>query len=135
MAKWLFKTEPSDYSFDDLLREGKTVWDGVRNNWALKNLSSIKNGDDVFIYHTGKEKKIVGIAQVISEPYPDPRYSDEKLLVIDIKAVKQFSQHISLKMLKNDPLFSDFMLVKFTRLSILAVNDKYWKKIVQLSQS
>ena len=135
MAKWLFKTEPGDYSFDDLLKDEKTVWDGVSNNWALKNLSDVKNGDEVFIYHTGKEKKIVGIAQVISEPYPDPRYSDDKLLVVDIKVVKKFSKQVRLKMLKNEPFFSDFMLVKFTRLSIIPVDTKYWQKLIQLSQA
>ena len=135
MAKWLFKTEPSVYSFDDLVKEGKTVWDGVTNNWALKNISQIKNGDSVFIYHSGNEKKIVGIAQVISEPYPDPRDSNVKLLVVDIKSKKKFSKPLSLKMLKNDPFFADFMLVKFTRLSIMPVEDNYWKKIVQLAQS
>ena len=72
MANWLFKTEPQDYSYADLERDSSTIWDGVKNNWALKNLREVRKGDRALIYHTGKERVIVGEAKVISDPYPDP---------------------------------------------------------------
>ena len=88
MQYWLFKTEPNDYSFDDLLRDKKTVWDGVGNNTALMHMRNVKKGDSVFVYHTGKDKHIAGIASVVRGPYPDPKLDDEKRIVVDIKAVK-----------------------------------------------
>src|SRR5215510_8826179 len=86
MAKrWLFKTEPSEYSYDDLDRDKKTVWEGVSNNLALKNLREVRLGDEILIYHTGNEKAIVGVAEAISEPYPDPTEKDDKLVVVNLK--------------------------------------------------
>ena len=114
-----------------LVKDKKTVWDGVTNNWALKNIRAMKKGDEVLVYHSGKEKQIAGLGEVASNPYPDPAKSDEKLAVVDIKPVKKFSGKITLKDLKADPFFVDFMLVKFTRLSVMAVEDKHWKKIME----
>ncbi|MEK7341272.1 MAG: EVE domain-containing protein, partial [Candidatus Binatota bacterium] len=86
--RWLFKTEPSAYSFQQLQKDKRTVWDGVKNNLALKHLSGIKKGDDVFIYHTGDEKAAIGIARTLSGAYPDPGKKEPKLLVVEIEAVR-----------------------------------------------
>ena len=83
---WLLKTEPSDYSYADLKKDKKTIWDGVSNNLALKHLRNMKKGDLAFIYHTGKERTLVGVAEVVSNPYPDPKKKDPMLAVVDVKA-------------------------------------------------
>jgi predicted RNA-binding protein with PUA-like domain len=134
MAYWLLKTEPNDFSYDDLEKEGTTIWDGVTNNWALKHIRNIKKGDEVLIYHTGKEKRIVGKGVVVSNPYADPQKEDPNLVVVDVSAQKRLSGDITLKMLKQDPFFSDFLLIKFTRLSVIPVKKKHWSKIFKLEQ-
>ena len=135
MAKWLLKTEPDDYSFTDLQKDGKTVWDGVTNNWALKNMREVKKGDDAFIYHTGKQKCIAGIAKIITDPYPDPRYEDDRKIVFDILPVEGLSCKITLSSLKKNKFFSEFMLLKFSRLSVLPVEEKHWTRIRKLDKS
>ncbi len=132
MAYWLLKTEPGEYSYDDLIGEKKTIWDGVTNNWALKNMNNIRSGDTVFIYHTGKDKCIAGIGTVSSDPYPDPKKDNKKFIVIDVTPEKKLSGMVTLKMLKEDPFFAEFMLVKFTRLSVMPVEDKIWSRILQI---
>lgn len=132
MSYWLLKTEPGDFSYDDLEKEGKTIWDGVTNNWALKNMKDVCSGDQVFIYHTGKEKCIAGIGLVNSDPYADPKATDAKYIVFDVIAKQRLSGKVTLQMLKEDKFFSDFMLVKFTRLSVMPVADKIWSRIIQL---
>ena len=135
MNKWLLKTEPDDYSFSDLLEDGKTIWDGVTNNWALKNMREVRIGDEAFIYHTGKEKCIAGIARIVSDPHPDPQLSDERRIVFDLEPVKKLPCTITLSMLKTDKFFSGFMLLKFSRLSVMPVEEKYWRRILDLSAS
>ena len=135
MAKWLLKTEPDDYSFSDLLRDGKTIWDGITNNWALKNMRDVKKGDDALIYHTGKDKCIAGIAKIVSDPYPDPRTRDPRLIVFDITPVEELFCAVTLSSLKKDTYFSEFMLLKFTRLSVMPVDDKYWSRIIKLGST
>jgi len=135
MAYWLLKTEPEEYSFSDLEKEGNAVWDGVTNNWALKFIGEIKKGDQVFVYHTGKEKKIVGIALVTSDIYPDPQKKDPKLLVFNVRSISRLHGRATLKTLKSDPFFSDFLLVKFTRLSVLPVEKKYWNRILEIDKT
>ncbi len=127
---WLLKTEPSDYSYADLNRDGKTVWDGVSNNLALKHLRNIRAGDWAFLYHTGKERALVGIAEVISDPYPDPKKSDEKLVVVDVKAREELPQSVSLAEVKADSEFSDFLLVRLPRLSIMPVTPPQWNRLL-----
>src|SRR5215831_13988829 len=97
---WLLKTEPGSYSYADLEKEGKAVWDGVSNNMALKNIRSMKKGDEVLIYHTGDEKQIVGIAQVSSDPYPDPKAKDAKIVVFDIKPKQPLKNPVTLEVIK-----------------------------------
>jgi predicted RNA-binding protein with PUA-like domain len=130
---WLLKTEPSDYSYADLNREGKTVWDGVSNNLALKHLRNIKAGDWAFLYHTGKERALVGIAEVISDPYPDPKKSDVKLVVVDVKAREELPQSVSLAEVKADSEFSDFLLVRLSRLSVMPVTPPQWNRLLAMA--
>ena len=126
---WLLKTEPSDYAFEDLRRDGKTVWDGVSNNLALKHLRGMKRGDAVFIYHTGTTRAVVGIAEAVSDPYVDPKRKDPKLVVVDLKVKEELARQVSLAEIKSDPDFSDFTLVRLPRLSVMPVDPKQWKKI------
>jgi len=126
---WLLKSEPSDYSFADLLRDKRTVWDGVRNNQALMFLRTIKKGDLAFIYHTGKDKHIAGIADVVRGAYPDPEQDDEKLVVIDVKAREPLPEPVTLAAIKADKAFADFHLVRISRLSVMPVSAEYWTKL------
>ena len=130
---WLLKTEPSDYSYADLNRDGKTVWDGVSNNLALKHLRNMKAGDLAFLYHTGKERALVGIAEVISDPYPDPSKNDAKLVVVDVKAKEELPQIVSLAEVKVDSEFSDFPLVRLPRLSVLPVTPPQWNRLLTMA--
>ncbi len=130
---WLLKTEPSDYSYADLNRDGKTVWDGVSNNLALKHLRNMKAGDWAFLYHTGKERALVGIAEVISDPYPDPKKSDTKLAVVDVKAKEELPQSVSLAEVKADSEFSDFPLVRLPRLSVMPVTPPQWNRLLAMA--
>lgn len=133
LGYWLLKTEPSEYSYDDLEKSGKTVWDGVTNNLALKHLRSIKKGDSAFIYHTGEEKQVVGIAEVVSEPYPDPK-KKPKLTVVDIKPKQRLKKPITLAEIKALKEFSSFDLVRLPRLSVMPVDKAKWDKILELSK-
>ncbi len=130
---WLLKTEPSDYSYANLKRDGKTVWDGVSNNLALKHLRNIKAGDLAFLYHTGKERALVGIAEVISNPYPDPSKNDSRLVVVDVKAKEELPQSVSLAEVKADSAFSDFPLVRLPRLSIMPVTPPQWNRLLAMA--
>ncbi len=132
---WLLKTEPSDYSYANLKRDGKTVWDGVSNNLALKHLRNIKAGDLAFLYHTGKERALVGIAEVISDPYPDPSKSDAKLVVVDVKAKEELPQIVSLAEVKADSAFSDVPLVRLPRLSVMPVTLPQWNRLLAMAGS
>src|SRR5262245_39890744 len=127
--RWLFKTEPMVYSFQQLEKDKKTIWDGVKNNLALKNLKDIKKGDTILIYHTGDEKAAVGIARSLSAAYPDPSQKNPKLLVVDIEAVKPLSRPVTLAEVKANPRMSRFDLVRLPRLSIMQVTDEQWDTI------
>ncbi len=133
MATWILKTEPSTYSFDDLRRDKRTPWDGIRNALALKHLRAMKVGDEALIYHSGSGKEIVGLARIVSEPYPDPLRDDPKLVVVDIEAVKEASERVPLSTIKADPLFKDLALVRMSRLSVVPVPAPQWKRLKQLA--
>ncbi len=121
MTTFLLKTEPDDYSYDDLLRDGKTVWDGVSNNAALKQMREARRGDLALIYHTGSEKRIAGLAEITSDPYPDPKRDDEKLVVFDIEPKAEATKAFTLADAKADERFADFALVRQPRLSAMQV--------------
>ena len=126
-TRWLFKTEPSVYSFQQLEKDKKTMWDGVANNLALKNLKDIQKGDLIFIYHTGVEKHAVGVARALGGAYPDPSKKDPKLLVVDIEAVKPLAKPVTLAAVKADKKLANFDLVRNSRLSIMKVTDEQWE--------
>ncbi len=129
---WLVKTEPSTYSYADLERAGTAVWDGVKNNLALKHLRAMKAGDEVLIYHTGDEKAVVGVAVVTSEPYPDPKKKDPKLVVIDLKAKRRLSRPVTLAAIKADKEFADLALVRMGRLSVMPVAPPQYRRLLTL---
>jgi predicted RNA-binding protein with PUA-like domain len=125
--RWLFKTEPSEFSFHDLERQKRTVWDGVSNNLALKNLREVRLGDQILIYHTGNDKAIVGLAEAVSDPYPDPKEKDDKLVVVNITPKRKFDQPIPLSKIKISDELREFDLVRLPRLSVMPVDDKQWQ--------
>lgn len=129
---WILKTEPSTYSFDQLEREKTAVWDGVKNNLALKHIRQMIPGDRVLIYHTGDERAVVGMAEVVSVPYPDPKKKDPKLVVIDLRAVGRLPQPVPLAAIKAERAFADLALVKMGRLSVAPATPAHWKRLLQL---
>ena len=124
--RWLFKTEPSVYSFQQLQKDKKTMWDGVKNNLALKNLKDIKKGDEILIYHTGDEKAAVGIARALGGAYPDPSQKNPRMLVVDIESVKPLLRPVTLAEVKANKKLANFDLVRLSRLSIMKVSDEQW---------
>ena len=134
-TRWLFKTEPSVYSYQRLVKDKKTMWDGVANNLALKNLKDIKKGEQIFIYHTGDEKQAVGIARALGGAYPDPSKNDPKLLVVDIEPVKALAKPVTLAQVKADKKLANFDLVRNSRLSIMKVTDEQWEDIEGMAKA
>ena len=130
---WLVKTEPSTYSYDDMAKEVTAVWDGVKNPVAIRNLRAMHPGDQVFVYHTGDEKAVVGWATVVSAPYPDPKTKDPKMFVIDLKAHRRLPQPVTLAQIKADKTFADLPIVRQGRLSVSPVTAPQWKRVLQLS--
>lgn len=130
---WLLKTEPSVYSYADLEKAGKTVWDGVANPLALKYLRTMQAGDLALIYHTGDEKQIVGIATVMRGGYPDPQADDPRLAVVDLAPKKKLAKPVTLATIKRRPEFADFALVRLARLSVLPVSAAQWKQLLALA--
>jgi len=133
MNRWLFKTEPSAYSFAQLSADKRTTWDGVKNPLALKHLAGVRRGDEVLVYHTGGEKAVVGVARAASDPYPDPKKKDAKLLVIDLEAVKPLPRPVSLAAIKASPRFGGFDLVRLPRLSVMPVSSEQRAEIEKMA--
>ena len=132
---FLFKEEPTHYSYDDLVRDGKTSWTGVRNALAQKHLRSVRKGDRIFFYHTGDEKAVVGIARAAGDAYPDPKDPDGKLYAVDILPAKKLRRPVTLAEIKAKPAFKDFPLVRISRLSVMPVSDKEWDGIEKMASS
>ena len=130
--QWLFKTEPSEYSYDDLERETKAVWDGVTNSLALKHLRQVRMGDEILIYHSGDVKAIIGLAQAVSDPYQNPREDDEKLIVINLKPKRRLVRPITLSEIKVIEEFKEFDLLRLPRLSVMPIPDNYWDRLQDL---
>jgi predicted RNA-binding protein with PUA-like domain len=126
---WLLKTEPGTYSYDDLEREGRAVWDGVTNPVALKNLRAMKAGDRAFVYHTGDERAVVGRAEVVKTAYPDPRGDNDRLVVVDLKAAGRLARPVTLDEIKKLPVFADSPLVRQGRLSVVPLTAEQVKAI------
>ena len=130
--RWLLKTEPEEYSFDDLIRDEKTVWDGVTNALALRHLRVIRKDDNLLIYHTGNVRAAVGLARAESDPYPDPSKPDPKIVVVDVVPIRRLAQPVTLEAIKAAPAFRDFELVRIPRLSVMPVPAALWKRILRM---
>ena len=128
------KEEPDHYAYDQLERDGKTVWAGVRNPLAQKHLRSIRKGDRIFYYHTGKEKAVVAIAKAASDAYPDPDDDSGKSYVVDVTPEKKLPHPVTLAAIKADKAFASFPLVRMSRLSVMPVTDAEWAQIEKMSR-
>jgi predicted RNA-binding protein with PUA-like domain len=131
---WLMKEEPTHYSFDDLVRDGRTSWTGVRNPLAQKHLRSIVKGDRIFFYHTGDVKAVVGIARAAGNAYPDPADEAGKLYAVDVEPVKKLKTPVTLAAIKADKAFASFALVRMPRLSVMPVSEAEWKRIESMAR-
>jgi predicted RNA-binding protein with PUA-like domain len=129
---WLMKEEPTHYSFDDLVRDGKTSWTGVKNALAQKHLRGIQKGDRIFFYHTGDEKAVVGIARAAGPAYVDPADKTGKLYAVDVVPVKKLRSPVTLASVKADRAFASFPLVRMSRLSVMPVTDEEWERIERM---
>jgi len=130
---WLFKEEPTHYSYDDLVADGRTVWSGVKNPLAQKHLHAVRRGDRIFYYHTGGEKAVVGIAKALKDAYPDPQDRTGRLAVVDVAPVKKLGRPVTLGAIKADPAFKTFPLVRISRLSVMPVTDAEWSRIEKMA--
>jgi predicted RNA-binding protein with PUA-like domain len=130
---WLFKEEPANYSYDDLARDGRTSWTGVRNPVAQKHLRTVKKGDRIFFYHTGDQKAVVGIARAAAAAYPDPADPSGKLYAVDIVPVRKLKQPVTLAAVKADKSFAAFPLTRVPRLSVMPVSDDEWKRLESMA--
>ncbi|MCG9898734.1 MAG: EVE domain-containing protein [Sediminibacterium sp.] len=135
MNYWLVKSEPYKYSWDQLVADGKTFWDGVRNYGARNNLKAMKKGDLLLFYHSNEGVEIVGIAMVVKEHYQDPTTPDPAWVVVDISPVKKLKQPVSLAMVKAEPRLANMALVRLGRLSVQPVTAEEWKVIMELSKT
>jgi predicted RNA-binding protein with PUA-like domain len=133
IMNWLAKEEPEHYSYDDLVRDGRTSWTGVRNPLAQKHLRSIRKGDRIFFYHTGKEKSVVGIVKAAADPYPDPADKTGALYAVDVEPVKKLKTPVTLAAIKADKTFAALPLVRMPRLSVMPIGDAEWTRIEKMS--
>ena len=133
MPFWLLKTEPSEFSYSDLEKKTRAVWDGVTNNTALMHIRAMRKGDRALVYHSGGEKAIVGLAEIVSDPYPDPEAGDAKIVVVDIAPAGRLSRPVPLGAIKKEREFASFELVRFSRLSVMPVPVPVWKKLLAMA--
>src|SRR5438552_2630089 len=132
MAYWLFKEEPEHYSYADLERDGRTLWTGVSNNLARKNLRAVRPGDRIWFYHTGSEKQVVGEMVALTGPVPDPEESDSKAVAVEVRPVRPLLAPVSLRAIKDDARLSGWELVRLPRLSIVPVTATQWQRVEAL---
>jgi predicted RNA-binding protein with PUA-like domain len=132
---WLLKTEPSTYAFDQLERDGKATWDGVRNNLALMHLRAMKAGDQVLIYHSGAVKAAIGLARVAAAAYPDPQQTDPRFVVVDLTPLRRFKRSVTLAEIRAVPALAELPLIKMTRLSVMPVTREQWKLLVSMGDA
>jgi predicted RNA-binding protein with PUA-like domain len=134
-ACWLLKTEPGSYSWEDLVRDQRTAWDGIKNPLALKNLRSASRGDEVIIYHTGSERRAMGMARIVKQAYPDPKLSDPKRLVVDVEAVQPLAAPVTLEQIKGDPAFAGWDLLRLSRLSFVPVPPAMRRRLLTMAKT
>ena len=135
---WLAKQEPGGprgYNFETLKKDKKTVWDGVHNNLALKHMREMKDGDLVLFYHTGDERQAVGIMEIVSEPYPNPKEDNKRFLVVDVKYKKSLKRPVTLDEIKKQKIFQNWELIRISRLSVMPVPKHIWDTIIDISQN
>ncbi len=130
MAYWLFKTEPSEYCYADLVRDKHAVWEGVSNATALIHLRSVAKGDTVVVYHTGNDKAVIGLAQVTKGPYPDPKLAEPKRVVVDLKPVRAFASPLPLSEFRTDPVLKSTELVRNSRLSVMPLTPEHFARVI-----
>jgi predicted RNA-binding protein with PUA-like domain len=133
-AYWIVKSEPATYSFGDLVRDGRTRWDGVRNAQALSHLREMKKGDRVLFYHTGGEKALVGLARVVSTPYADPGGTDPMQAVVDIEADRALARPVPLSEIKAEPALAGLGLVRQGRLSVVPASPDQWSHLIAMAR-
>lgn len=134
---WLFKEDPESYSFERLEKDSKTAWEGVHNNLALKNLRQVKKGDQIFYYQSGDDKSVVGIMKAVTDAYSREKGADlesSKEVAVDVSPVKKLKNPVSLHAIKSSPKFKDFILVRFSRLSVMPVTKEQWDGILRISE-
>jgi len=132
---WLVKQEPESWSWEDFEREGETAWSGIRNFQARNNLRAMKRGDLVLFYHSVSEKRIVGIARVTREAYPDPTATEGDWSCVDLKPVKRLKHPVSLSTIKQDPVFKDFLLIRHSRLSVMPVTPQQFERVQEIANT
>jgi predicted RNA-binding protein with PUA-like domain len=130
---WILKTEPGEFSFDDLVARKREVWDGITNALALKHLRTARGGDLALIYHTGAERAAVGIARILGEPYPDPKRRDPALVVVDIEPVKPLARSVTLDAMRQNPRLKGLDLLRLPRLSFVPVGAAEWDVLLKMS--
>ena len=133
MAHWLVKSEPSTYSWDQLVKDKQTEWSGVRNYAARIHLNTMKKGDEVLFYHSNEGTEIVGIAKVVKESHPDSTTDDDRWVAVDIKADKKLKTPVTLSQIKTDKRLQEMALVRLGRLSVQPVTEKEWKIVMELA--
>ena len=133
MKYWLLKSEPDAWSWDNQVKEGPSMWDGVRNYQARNNLKEMKKNDLCFFYHSVTEKKIVGIVKVVKEYYTDPTDKTQKFVVVDVKAIKKLKNSVSLDQIKESKKLENIALIKQSRLSVMPIKISEWNEIIKLS--
>ena len=133
MNYWLVKSEPGEYSWDDLVNLGRDHWDGVRNYQARNNLKLMKEGDEIFFYHSVNEKQVVGIAKVVKEFYQDPTTDDDRWVVVDLVPVRKLDKPVTLAQIKADPRLENFALIRNSRLSVMPVDAAHYEIILDMS--
>ena len=134
MKYWLLKSEPSTWSWDDQVKEGPSIWDGVRNYQARNNLKKMKKGDLCFFYHSITDKSIVGIVKVVKEYYMDPTDKTGRFVVVDVKSIKKFNTPVSLEQIKETKGLEEIALIKQSRLSVMPLKKNEWEIINKMSQ-
>jgi predicted RNA-binding protein with PUA-like domain len=133
MAKWLLKSEPGTYSFADLERDGRTVWDGVRNNTAALHLRAMKKGDEALFYHSGEDRQVVGIAKIVTEHFPDKTDPAGRFVAVEIAPVRPVKTPVTLAQMKAEPALADMAMIKLSRISVSPVTEAEWKTILKMA--
>lgn len=135
MAHWLLKSEPHKYSWEMMVKDGRTHWDGVRNHQAAINLKAMKTGDTAFFYHSNEGKEIVGIVKIVKTAYPDPGDAAGRFVMVDVAPVKPVKRFVTLAEMKAEPKLAELALIRQSRLSVVPVSDEHWAIIMKMAET